>query len=304
MRSHYRGHAKRSRSNDILWSFWCPLQQHLWYKHKRFFGALLASLVLHALATFFLPTHRSSLANRESVQILTFLKTTKVDVQRQPSLHREVRPPPSRTARLRVVSVPRQRIPTKPLVSKRRRAIAHRPAPRPRATAVPSPDTVARLATKAAAEPAPTAELSSPLPGASAPAATAKPLPLFSARVANREAPATPAPTSEPAAVALSEGHAPAPGVGIFGESREALLSAKDYLELKKLLRAANQIVIVMDVSEAGKATRIHSISGVNSTLREDVERRLLGASYIPQVCSGLPCDGQAHIVFNPRGRE
>ncbi len=127
---------------------------------------------------------------------------------------------------------------------------------------------------------------------------------MVSARVAQRAPPGTPAPTSEPAAVALSEGHAPAPGVGIFGESREALLNVKDYSELKKLLRAANEVVIVMDVSEEGKAIRVHSIAGVNSALRDDVVRRLLVASYIPQVCSGLPCDGQARIVFNPRGKE
>jgi hypothetical protein len=111
-------------------------------------------------------------------------------------------------------------------------------------------------------------------------------------------------PSSAPAKVALAEGHAPAPGVGLFGESREALLGEKDYSELQKLLHPAHEIVIVVDVTEAGKPIRVRSVTGLNSTLREEVVRRLMSASYIPQVCSGLPCEGQARIIFNLRGRE
>lgn len=149
-----------------------------------------------------------------------------------------------------------------------------------------------------------TAESSSePRASASPHVATAKPVPVFSARVAQKAPPGTPAPTSEPAAVALSEGHAPAPGVGIFGESREALLNTKDYLELKRLMHA-NDVIIVMDVSEEGKAIRVRSMSGVDSAMRDEVAKRLMAASYVPQVCSGLPCDGQARIVFKLRGKE
>jgi len=132
----------------------------------------------------------------------------------------------------------------------------------------------------------------------------AKPVPALSARAVQNAPPGTPAPTPQPAAVALSEGRAPAPGVGIFGESREALLNAKDYLKLKALLHATSEVVIVIDVSEEGKAIRVRSIAGIPSALRDDVARRLMNASYIPQVCSGLPCDGQARIVFNVRGKE
>ncbi len=113
-----------------------------------------------------------------------------------------------------------------------------------------------------------------------------------------------PASTSAPAAVALSEGRSRAAGVGIFGESREAILSNKDSLELKKLFRAASDVVIVVEVTEDGRAIRIRSIVGVDGALREEVARRLMSAAYLPQICSGLPCAGQARILFNAGSKE
>lgn len=228
----------------------------------------------------------------------------KVNVERQSSPHREVRPPALKAATVKVASIQNSRMPKRPPRAFQARARSRRPTPRSRATTPPSPDAVAALPTNARAAPVATAESSSePRASASPGAATAKPVPIFSARVAQEAPPGTPAPTSEPAAVALSEGHAPAPGVGIFGESREALLNTKDYLELRRLMHA-NQVVIVMDVSENGKALRVRSMSGVDPALRDEVSRRLMAASYVPGVCSGLPCDGQARIVFKLRGKE
>jgi hypothetical protein len=113
--------------------------------------------------------------------------------------------------------------------------------------------------------------------------------------IVSAEATAPPTPTPAPAATPAPAEHQL--NAGNFGES----YATRAPQSLITALRSAGaaHAVIAVDVNEHGHATNVTFVSGLSDTaLREEIDREVRAALFVPAVCNGLDCDGTIQITL------
>lgn len=133
-----------------------------------------------------------------------------------------------------------------------------------------------------------------PIPKHPKPRAPSTPEPKPPSAIALRPAtvasdPPAPPPTARPAPITTPLAAERDAGIGNFGESYPARPMPGMLEGLRS--KIAGHAFVRVAVDERGHATSVVIVSGIdNPSVREDVTRTLLAATYIPASCNGLGC--------------
>ena len=283
---------------------------------KTLYGALLASLTLHALVTpFFAPLsasfQRDTLAvnGRDGNERVRATTVGRISIESRRTIHvprAPARPATPRKHRLLtstpiVPKAPSPALTVASAVVAARDAFAKRPpvvrvgiggsAGRPRAAvalaitiATAAPESQLHFMRPSARE---RAEIAVPTAPSQAPSplATAESTPVVG-----------PAPADSARVVAVrAESGIPAGGWGAsFEKPLVADESALD--DLRARYRGARAVSV--DVDESGHATRVVASASLSADLRAALEHDLLALRYVPAECNGLRCEGTLQLIL------
>jgi hypothetical protein len=232
---------------------------------RRFLGrAFLASLVIHGLIAFMIPS-LAQVAAPQPVETISFVRITHIATSRPASPRQPSHPAaPKRVAPQIVAAIP-----------KPKRAPAVQPKPHEIKPEVPAFQAAAAPPRKAAVA----ASISTP--------ATGKP----QAAVPLPKATAAPAPVK---AAAPSQGTHIVTGFMPFGAAQEPVLDANVH---QKLAAIGVHVHLTVLVGDDGRTKHIDYRPPLDATLRARIQALLANASWDAAYCGGgIPCEGTAEI--------
>lgn len=235
-----------------------------WRQDRRLGSAVLASLVLHALAAFFLPNWEATSASPDSVEVISFSRIAHVSVQAP------------RPAAATHAVVPVAKAPAAPRRVER--------AAKPHRKAARLPGRGKPIASPAAASATPPPQFTAaPSKEAAAPVQTAAPLPQTKQQ--DRQ-------------VARSQqGNTNSGGTVAFLTEQDPALDENVHKELQRRFKFKLQLVVY--VSEDGKTQRVEFHPPMGADIEKQIRDVLKDAHWDAAVCGGgITCDGKVTITL------